>query len=62
MELVPEKFKLLAFVPRGQEITVDIDKMTSNISVSGLKISFTDEAEHVGLIRATNGNMTNTLR
>ena len=54
--LVPEKTKLLAFCPIGQEQCVEYSKMRSPININDNYIPFTDSAEHVGVLRSVNGN------
>ena len=59
--LVPEKTKLLAFCPPGSESYVDYAKIISPISINGTPISFSDSAEHVGIVRSVHGNLPNIL-
>ena len=60
--LVPEKIKLLAYVPSGHEESVNYSKQTSPICINGQPIPFVDTAEHVGIVRSTSaGNMPNIL-
>ena len=60
--LTLEKTKLLCFTPRGQDIASYYWKVTSPISMFGSKVEFSDEAEHVGILRSTEaGNMANIL-
>ena len=57
VELVPEKTHLLAYCPNGQENEVFFQKLVSPISIDGTRISFSDSAEHVGIVRSILGNM-----
>ena len=60
--LVPEKTKLMVFSPPGQEDIVNLAKAVNPITVAGLPIQFTDSAEHVGILRTTEGgNMPHIL-
>ena len=62
VEMVPEKTKLLCYTPRGQDIETYYLKITSPISMLGHKVGFSEEAEHVGILRSTQaGNMSNIL-
>ena len=61
VELVPEKTKLLAFYPPSQSLNVYYSKLISDIHINGTKINFTEEAEHVGVIRNTSGNLNHML-
>ena len=61
IELVPEKTKLMAFYPASQSINVYYQKLISNIHINNTKIQFTDDAEHVGIIRNISGNLPHLL-
>ena len=62
VEMVPEKTKLLCFTPRGQDLDTYYWRVVSPISMNGRRIGFSDEAEHVGILRSTQaGNMANLL-
>ena len=61
VELVPEKTKLLAFIPNNQNLEVYIQKLSNTLSLSGHEIGFSSSAEHVGIIRSVEGNMPNIL-
>ena len=62
VEMVPSKTKLLCFTPRGKDDLAYYQKLTSPISMGGKSIPFSDDAEHVGIIRSTHsGNMPNVL-
>ena len=54
--LVPEKTKLLAFSPPGQELCVEYSKLISPINIHGNFIPFSETAEHVGIVRSIHGN------
>ena len=60
--MVPEKTKLLCFSPKNRHLDAYYWKTISHVSVNGHKIDFTDEAEHVGILRSTQaGNMASIL-
>ena len=61
MELVPEKTKLLAFAPSSQSTLLEIQMISNPLSLDGHKINFSSTAEHVGILRSTDGNMPNIL-
>jgi hypothetical protein len=61
VELVPEKTKLLAFVPSNQNLQVYLQKLVNPISLDGHLIDFSSSAEHVGITRSVEGNMPNIL-
>jgi hypothetical protein len=62
IEMVPEKTKLLCYTPRGQALDTYYWRVVSPITMDGLRISFSEEAEHVGILRSTQaGNMANLL-
>ena len=51
--MVPEKTKLLCYTPKGFEQLILYWKFTSPITMFGLPVPFSCEAEHVGLLRST---------
>ena len=59
VHLVPRKIKLVAFTK--DESWVEYDKNISPITVSGNKIPFSDEAEHLGVIRSATANNTTNI-
>ena len=62
VELVPQKTKLLAIAPRSLAMELDIMKISTSLTLNGLKLSFTSDAEHVGVLRSNDGsNMPNIL-
>ena len=62
VELVPEKTKLLCFSPAGQDIAAYYWQLVSPVNLSDTKISFVDEADHVGVTRSIHGNKAHILR
>ena len=61
VELVPEKTKLVAFCHNPKSTTMYIQKLSNPISIEGHKVEFSSSAEHVGIIRSSEGNMPNIL-
>ena len=62
--LVPEKTKLLAYTPAGKSagLSLKITEIINPISIAGLKIQFSDSAEHVGVLRTPKeGNMPHII-
>ena len=61
VELVPEKTKLLCYTPSGLESSTFYWKLVSPVSLGKGKIEFSNEAEHVGILRSVDGNLPNLL-
>ena len=62
VELVPDKTKLLAFCNNENDELVKYAKDISPISLYGQKIGFSEQAEHLGILRsASPGNVVNIL-
>ena len=61
VELVPEKTKLLCFTPRGADLDSYYWQPASPVSLNNTKISFVDEADHVGVTRSIHGNHAHIL-
>ena len=61
MELVPEKTKLLCYTPTGLSSTTLYWKLVSPVSLGNMKLEFSSEAEHVGVLRSVDGNLPNLL-
>ena len=60
--LVPEKTKLLAFSSPNHTHIINHAKIVNPIKISGKLIPFVDSAEHVGILRSTQGgNMPHIL-
>ena len=56
------KTKLLCYTPSGQILDTYYWQVVSPISMNGVRISFSEEAEHVGILRTIlPGNMANLL-
>ena len=61
VELVPEKTKLLCFSPTGLEASTLYWKTVSPVTLNSEKIPFSSEAEHLGILRSSNGNLPNLM-
>ena len=61
VELVPDKTKLLCFSCKGLETLTFYSKLVSPVSLGSNKIEFSEEAEHVGILRSVSGNLPNVL-
>ena len=53
--LVPEKTKLLAFIPPCDQHSALYSKLINPITLAGRPINFCDSAEHVGILRTVEG-------
>ena len=61
VQLEPKKTKLLGFYNKNTELLVKLAAKNNPIAINGTKVNFTNEAEHVGVVRNTAGNMPNIL-
>ena len=62
VKLVASKTKLLPiYLPRHSHL-VEYAKIVNNVAVDNTKVEFVPEAEHVGVLRNTAGNMSNILQ
>ena len=62
VKLVPSKTKLLpVFAPRHR-LQVYYARVTNQVTIAGVPVKFVDEAEHVGVLRSTSGNMINIVK
>ena len=53
VELVPDKTKLLAFTNNKQDPDIEYAKLISQISLNGQQLPFSEEVEHLGILRTT---------
>ena len=60
--LEPAKTKLIAFAPTQDDLSVQKAKIAHNVTINNVKVTFSDELEHVGVIRHTGGNMPHILK
>ena len=62
VELVPEKTKLLAWAPSKKKLDTQLLKLSCQVEINGNPISYSSSAEHVGVLRTTEGgNMPHIL-
>ena len=59
--LVPSKTKLLVFENKEHKFQADLARLTNPIKIADVPVSFSEETEHVGIIRHTSGNLPNLL-
>ena len=62
VSLVPDKTKLQVFLPRSFAPFKEYFTASSPLVIDCQKISFTETAEHVGVIRSTSGNLPNLMK
>ena len=60
--LVSSKTKLLPLYLPKHELLVTYAKITNPVTISGSPVEFVEEAEHVGVVRSTRGNMPHILQ
>ena len=61
VDLVPDKTKLVVFCRNEEDFLVRYSKLISSISLNGDPIPFSQQAEHLGIIRSCNGNLPNLV-
>ena len=61
VKLEPKKTKLLGYCTKKTELLVKLAAANDIITIDGTPVHFTNEAEHVGVVRNTAGNMPNIL-
>ena len=59
---VSTKTKLLAMYKPKHELLISYAKLTNQIKIDGTQVEFVNDAEHVGVLRSTHGNMPNILQ
>ena len=62
VQLEPKKTKLLGYCSKKNEYLVKIGAKSNPIALNNVAVEFTTEAEHVGVVRNTAGNMPSILR
>ena len=62
VKLVSSKTKLLPVYHQKHVQLVDYAKLTNPVTIAGSPVEFVEEAEHVGVIRSTSGNMPHILQ
>ena len=61
VKLEPKKTKLLAYSSKSNELLVKLAVSSNMITINNVPVTFTCEAEHVGVVRNTPGNMANIV-
>jgi hypothetical protein len=61
VSLSTEKTKLQVFSNKYTEDEAFLAKSTSLLNIDGQPINFVDNAEHVGVLRSTSGNLPHLL-
>ena len=61
VKLVPSKTKLLVFTNDENSSEVYLAKLANPIKIDNVPVKFCTEAEHVGILRHTSGNLPNLL-
>ena len=59
--LEPKKTKLLGYCSKKSEVFLKLAEYSGMITINGIPVNFTSEAEHVGVLRSTEGNMPNIM-
>ena len=55
VELVPEKTRLLVWTPKNKQAQTNLLKLSCPIFVGNKQIEYSSSADHVGVVRSTNG-------
>ena len=61
VKLVPSKTKLMGYSDPKNSHLIDLAKLTNPITINNQPVSFTDEFEHVGVVRSISGNIPNIM-
>ena len=61
VKMVQEKTKLLCYTPRGSEQLTEYWRLAFPITMQGLRIPFSKEAEHVGILRSSNPGAVDSI-
>ena len=61
VKLVPVKTKLLPISTPNHSYLVNYAELVNPVTINGVPVNFVQEAEHVGVLRSTSGNMPNIL-
>ena len=61
VKLEPQKTKLLGYCSEKNKLMVKLAASSKLITINNTAVEFTHEAEHVGVLRNTDGNMPNLL-
>ena len=61
VDLRTSKTKLLVFGNKEHKFQADLARLLNPIKIADVSVDFSDEMEHVGIIRNTSGNLPNLL-
>ena len=61
VKLVPDKTKLLPVSAPRHKYLVSYAELVNPVTIAGVPVKFASEAEHVGVLRSTAGNLPNIL-
>ena len=62
VKLVASKTKLLPVYHKRHDYLVEYAKLVNSVTIDGTVVQFVTEAEHVGVLRSSSGNMPNILQ
>ena len=62
VKLVPSKTKLLPVSTPRHQYLVNYAELVNPVTIGGVPVGFVPEAEHVGVVRSTAGNLPNILQ
>ena len=61
VKLVPSKTKLLPIYSKNHHELVRYAELVNPVTIDGVTVNFVSEAEHVGVLRSSSGNLPNIL-
>ena len=61
VKLEPKKTKLLAYSNKSTDLLVKMAARSNMITINHVPVNFTNDAQHVGVVRNTTGNMPNIV-
>ena len=61
VKLVPSKTKLLPIYSKNHHELVRYAELVNPVTIDGVTVNFVSEAEHVGVLRSSSGNLANIL-
>ena len=62
VKLVPSKTKLLPIFNKNHQFLVDYAELVNPVTIHDVPVEFVGDAEHVGVLRSTAGNMPNIVK
>ena len=61
VKLFPSKTKLLGYSSPNKKHLLYLAKIVNPVTIAGLPVKFASEAEHVGVVRNTSGNLPHLM-